>query len=193
MTFQDFSRLSRRRFLSTAGAGRHQRRLAGALSQPRCRPADRQSGVQFRRRRRRWRVVWARADRPSQMLVEVATSESFANARAAAGSRRCRKRLHGQMLLENMPSGAANLLPHPVPRSLGYQYRERAGCRALPHPRLAIARDVSFVWGGDVAGQGWASTQTTAACFTFPPCASIAQIFCALRRHGLADDYQERG
>mgnify|MGYP001596533419 CR=1 FL=1 len=27
-------------------------------------------------------VVWARADRPSQMMVEVATTESFKNARA---------------------------------------------------------------------------------------------------------------
>ena len=27
-------------------------------------------------------VVWARADRPSQMMVEVATTESFGNARA---------------------------------------------------------------------------------------------------------------
>lgn len=74
------SRLSRRRFLSTAAA-------AGVttLSMPYLsRAADRPQithGVQSGDVSMDGGVVWARADRPSQMLVEVATTESFKNAR----------------------------------------------------------------------------------------------------------------
>ena len=80
MTFRISRGLSRRRFLSTAAAG-----AIGALAMPYLsRAADRPvvtSGVQSGDVGADGGVVWARADRPSQMLVEVATSESFANAR----------------------------------------------------------------------------------------------------------------
>src|SRR5215510_1071750 len=73
--------VSRRRFLSTAGAC-----AAGIMAMPYLsRAADRPvltSGVQSGDVGADGGVVWARADRPSQMLVEVATSDSFANARA---------------------------------------------------------------------------------------------------------------
>ena len=77
-------RLSRRRFLSTAaatGAG-----ALGAIAMPYLsRAADRPQithGVQSGDVGADGGVVWARADRPSQMLVEVSTTESFGNARA---------------------------------------------------------------------------------------------------------------
>src|SRR5450756_384635 len=76
-------RLSRRRFLSTAaatGAG-----ALGSIAMPYLsRAADRPQithGVQSGDVGADGGVVWARADRPSQMLVEVATSESLDNAR----------------------------------------------------------------------------------------------------------------
>ena len=75
-----FREISRRRFLST-GAG-----ALGVMAMPYLsRAADRPQmthGVQSGDVGTDGGVVWARADRPSQMLVEVATTESFSHARA---------------------------------------------------------------------------------------------------------------
>src|SRR5215210_4024821 len=85
-------RLSRRRFLATAaatGAG-----VLGVTMPYLSRAADRPQithGVQSGDIGVDGGVVWARADRPSQMMVEVATAESFNNARALPRSRRCRR------------------------------------------------------------------------------------------------------
>src|SRR5881396_3284603 len=51
-------------------------------------------------------VVWARADRPSQMMVEVATTESFGNARALPPIAALPESdFTAKMLLENLPAG----------------------------------------------------------------------------------------
>src|SRR5436305_13719972 len=51
-------------------------------------------------------VVWARADRPAQMLVEVATTESFANARSLPPIAALPESdFTAKMLLENLPAG----------------------------------------------------------------------------------------
>jgi alkaline phosphatase D len=100
-------------------------------------------------------VVWARADRPSQMMVEVATTESFSEARALPPIAALPESdFTAKMLLENLPPG----------QDIFY----RVKFRDLSHPDIsgeavtgrfrtapADRRDVSFVWGGDVAGQGW--------------------------------------
>src|SRR6201999_4114331 len=76
MTF----RISRRKFLSSAAAG------AGVIAMPYLsRAADRPAvthGVQSGDISADGGVVWARADRPSQMLVDIATTESFKDARS---------------------------------------------------------------------------------------------------------------
>src|ERR1700688_670455 len=149
--------LSRRRFLSTAaatGAG-----AFGAIAVPYLsRAADRPQithGVQSGDVGADGGVVWARADRPSQMLVEVATTESFNNARALPPIAALPESdFTAKMLLENLPAG----------QDIFYRVR----FRDLSHPDVssepavgrfrtapAERRDVSFVWGGDVAGQGW--------------------------------------
>ena len=98
-------------------------------------------------------VVWARADRPSQMMVEVATTESFSEARALPPIAALPESdFTAKMLLENLPPG----------QDIFY----RVKFRDLSHPDIsgeavtgrfrtapADRRDVSFVWGGDVAGQ----------------------------------------
>jgi alkaline phosphatase D len=100
-------------------------------------------------------VVWARADRPSQMLVEVSTTESFKEVRALPPIAALPESdFTAKMLLENLPAG----------QDIFYRIK----FRDLSHPDIsgeAVAgrfrtapadrRDVSFVWGGDVAGQGW--------------------------------------
>ncbi|MGB8399175.1 PhoD-like phosphatase N-terminal domain-containing protein, partial [Bradyrhizobium sp.] len=73
--------ISRRRFLSLAAATG-----AAAIATPYLsRAADRPQiihGVQSGDVGADGGVVWARADRPSQMMVEVATTQSVNNARA---------------------------------------------------------------------------------------------------------------
>src|SRR5258708_2670038 len=166
MTFRISRRLSRRRFLSTAGAG-----AIVALATPYLsRAADRPlitSGVQSGDIGTDGGVVWARADRPSQMLVEVATSESFANARTLPPIAALPESdFTGKMLLENLPAGREFVA--------GVRFRDRAhigiegepvvgGFRTAPSDR----RDVSFVWGGDVAGQGWGINPDDGGMFTF--------------------------
>src|ERR1700722_15370121 len=100
-------------------------------------------------------VVWARTDRPSQMLVEVSTTESFSDARALPPIAALPESdFTAKMLLENLPAG----------QEIFY----RVKFRDLSHPDISgeavtgrfrtaptERRDVSFVWGGDVAGQGW--------------------------------------
>jgi len=76
----NFRGLTRRRFLSTAAAAG-----VGAIAMPHLsRAADRPQithGVQSGDISVDGGVVWARADRPSQMLVEVSTTESFKDVR----------------------------------------------------------------------------------------------------------------
>src|SRR5579862_515698 len=145
--------ISRRRFIKY-GAG-----TAAVVAMPYLsRAADRPAvthGVQSGDISADGGVVWARADRPSQMLVDVATTDSFRDARALPPIAALPESdFTAKMLLENLPPG----------QNIFYRIR----FRDLSHPQLsgemvtgrfrtapADRRDVSFVWGGDVAGQGW--------------------------------------
>src|SRR3979411_1601476 len=105
---KNLCRLSRRRFLSTAaatGAGALRAIAMPYLS----RAADRPQithGVQSGEVGADGGVVWARADRPSQMMVEVATTESFGNARALPPIAALPESdFTAKMLLENLPAG----------------------------------------------------------------------------------------
>ena len=164
MTFRISRQLSRRGFLAGAGA-------IGALAMPYLsRAADRPivtSGVQSGDIGADGGVVWARADRPSQMLVEVATSDSFANARALPPIAALPESdFTAKMLLQNMPAG----------QEIFYRvrFRDLSDINVASEPVLgrfrtapADRRDVSFVWGGDVAGQGWGINPDDGGMFTF--------------------------
>src|ERR1700753_2076701 len=89
------------------------------------------------------------------MMLGVDPVESFANARALPPVAALPESdFTAKMLVENLPAG----------QEIFY----RAKFRDLSHPDIsgeavtgrfrtapAGRRDVSFVWGGDVAGQGW--------------------------------------
>jgi alkaline phosphatase D len=163
---RNFRGLTRRRFLSTAAATG-----VGAMAMPYLsRAADRPvitHGVQSGDVGTDGGVVWARADRASQMMVEVATTESFNNARALPPIAALPESdFTAKMLLENLPSG----------QDIFY----RVKFRDLSHPDVssepvvgrfrtapADRRDVSFVWGGDVAGQGWGINPDDGGMFTY--------------------------
>src|ERR1700694_1376262 len=98
-------KISRRRLLTTAAANG-----VSAIAMPYLsRAADRPQithGVQSGDVGADGGVVWARADRPSQMMVEVATSESFANARVLPPVASLPESdFTAKMLLENLPAG----------------------------------------------------------------------------------------
>ena len=100
-------------------------------------------------------VVWARADRPARMLVEVSTTDSF-------------RTIRGSHVVHALPEAdcTAKLLLEDLPPGQDIFYRIAFENLAFPtlvgesqvgHFRTAPAdrRDVSFVWSGDTAGQGW--------------------------------------
>src|SRR5450432_1777890 len=98
-------RLSRRRFLSTTAATGFATLAMPYLS----RAADRPQithGVQSGDVGADGGVIWARADRPSQMLVEVATSESFKDARKLPPILALPESdFTAKMLVEDLPGG----------------------------------------------------------------------------------------
>jgi alkaline phosphatase D len=146
-------RISRRMFIKS-GAGAAALVAMPYLSRAADRPAV-SHGVQSGDVDTHGGVVWARADRPAQMLVDVSTTESFKDARALPPIAALPESdFTAKMLLENLPAG----------QDIFY----RVKFRDLSHPDIvgeavtgrfrtapSERRDVSFVWGGDVAGQGW--------------------------------------
>jgi alkaline phosphatase D len=100
-------------------------------------------------------VVWARADRPSRMLLEVATTDSF-------------KQVIQSVFVDALPESdlTAKAVVEGLPAGQDIFYRVRF--QDLSSPTLvgdpmvgrfrtapADRRSVSFVWSGDTAGQGW--------------------------------------
>ena len=104
-------------------------------------------------------IVWSRADRPARMMVEYATTESFANV----------QRIVGPAALEPTDFTArVSLSELPAGQRIFYRvsFQSLADHKAVSEPMTGSfhtpapnntnhKRDVSFVWGGDVVGQGW--------------------------------------
>lgn len=100
-------------------------------------------------------TVWARADRAARLMVEVARDPSFRNARTVMGPVVTPETdFTGRVQLRGLP--AATDLHYRV-RPVGTEDSGRGGepwvgsLRTAPLDR----RDISFVWSGDIAGQGW--------------------------------------
>src|SRR5215510_4843774 len=100
-------------------------------------------------------MVWARANRPARMLVEVATTESFRD-------------IHDSVFVDVLPetdfTGKALLEELPAGQDIFYRIRFQnlSSPNILGEPQIgrfrtapADRRGVSFVWSGDTAGQGW--------------------------------------
>lgn len=146
-------RISRRQALISTAA------FAGALALPGLsRAASRPlitHGVQSGDMTHDSAMIWARADRESRMLVEWSTTESFADAhqvqRLDIGQT---TDMSGKILLDGLPSD----------QDIFYRVvmQDLADLNASSEPVVGRfrtapleARDVSFVWSGDTAGQGW--------------------------------------
>src|SRR5215467_13786364 len=150
--------LTRRRFLTTAASSAAMVAAGGIAKPALSRAPDRPvitHGVQSGDVCVDSAIVWARADRPSRMLVEVATSESFKTIRSAIFVDALPESdFTAKALLEGLPAGQdvfyrIRFQDHSFPSALGSPQIGRF--RTAPRER----RTISFVWSGDTAGQGW--------------------------------------
>jgi alkaline phosphatase D len=150
--------LTRRRFLSTA-ASSAALTLAGGIAKPALsRASDRPvitHGLQSGDVSTESAVLWARADRPARMLVEVATSDSFRAIRhAVAVDALPESDFTAKVLVEDLPAG----------QDIFYRVRfeDLSFPNAVSEPRVGRLRTaprdrrpVSFLWSGDTCGQGF--------------------------------------
>jgi alkaline phosphatase D len=100
-------------------------------------------------------MIWSRADRPAQMLVEVATVESFANARLVRGPVGTEAGdFTAKLDLSELPAG----------QRIFYRVRFQVPGdeRAVSEPMVGTFRTppgpgegISFVWSADTVGQGF--------------------------------------
>ena len=150
--------LTRRRFLTTAASSGALVAVGGIAKPALSRAADRPvitHGIQSGDVSVDSGVVWARADRPSRMLVEVATSDSFKTIRSGVFVDALPETdFTAKALIEGLPAGQdifyrVRLQDHSVPTVLGAP--QVGHFRTAPSER----RTVSFVWSGDTAGGGW--------------------------------------
>jgi alkaline phosphatase D len=100
-------------------------------------------------------MIWSRSDRAARMIVEYSTTESFQNAR----------RVIGPAALEPTDFTArVDLTELPAGQKIFYRvtFQSLDDAKAFSEPVAGsfltapnTKRDLSFVWGGDVCGQGW--------------------------------------
>jgi alkaline phosphatase D len=100
-------------------------------------------------------IVWARADRPSRMLVDIAPTPGLHHARRLRGPILTPDHdFAGKVLVDALPSG------RPVAYRVTLEDLYRPGLRSEPltgsfTTASRFKRDVAFTWSGDLAGQGW--------------------------------------
>ena len=113
-------------------------------------------------------VLWSRADRPAKMLVELSTTESFETSR----------RLVGPLALEHSDYtsklGVANLKPGTT-HFYRIRFQDLDGRRIQSEPVVGKFRtaptqankDVTFLWSGDTAGQGYGIDESRGGMLTY--------------------------
>ena len=100
-------------------------------------------------------IIWSRADRPSRMFVEVAASESFQNSHQFCGP----DALSGddftaKLRLTGLPSGQ-RIFYRVQFQDLDHARKPSAPVMGQFVTAPADYSDVTFVWSGDTAGQGY--------------------------------------
>src|SRR5687767_10107918 len=99
-------------------------------------------------------VVWGRTDRRARMLVEWSTTESFQNVQRVAGPETAEGAGYTARVDLKLPPG----------ERIFYRvlFEDLTDSRNLSMPATGTflsapraARDVSFAWSADTAGQGW--------------------------------------
>src|SRR5262245_59999334 len=158
MTIRIGSAATRRQFLATTVAATTFNLIGGVARPFISRAGDRPvitHGIQSGDVSTDSGIVWARTDRPSRMLVEIATTESFKDIRNGAFvSALTETDFTAKLLVEDLPAGQDIFyrVRFQDPASPTLSGEAQVGrCRTAPGDR----RSISFVWSGDTAGQGW--------------------------------------
>lgn len=162
--------LTRRRFVSASGSAAAMS-LLGGLARPAISRANERPlvthGVQSGDVGLDSGVVWARTDRPARMQIETATTESFRDVRQGVFVDALPQTdFTAKALIEDLPPGQdifyrIRFQDHSSPTILSEPVVGRF--RTAPADRRAV----SFVWGGDVCGQGWGIDQARGGMRTF--------------------------
>jgi alkaline phosphatase D len=146
--------MTRRRLLQAGATGTALLAVGGAPAFARTRPGL-THGVQSGDVTTRSGVVGARADRPSRMVVEFSRTESFAGARRVDGPiLTASTDFTGKQALRDLRAGTEHFYRVTLEDLLdpGLTSEPLTGSFATAPAR---AQDVSFVWGADIAGQGY--------------------------------------
>lgn len=151
------SAITRRHLLQTSGAGMTLA-TSGFFAAPAIAQAGRPvitHGIQSGDISANSAVVWSRADRPSRMMIELAATEDFRNPVLVRGPHALETSDYtAKTVLTGLESG----------QDIFYRihFVSLDSDRASSDPvvgRIRTApsqhRDISFVWTGDTAGQGW--------------------------------------
>ena len=149
--------LSRRHFMASTAAG-VTLAAAGSLTRPALATAGRPvitHGIQSGDIGANHAVIWSRADRPSRMMIEVAATDSFRNARLIQGPHALANGdFTAKMILTGLEPGQdVHTRVHFVSLDDDKATSEPFTGRIRTAP--VTRRDVNFVWTGDTAGQGW--------------------------------------
>src|SRR5262245_56862580 len=171
--------VTRRRFLTTAASSGAVVAVGGIAKPALSRAADRPiitHGIQSGDVSVDSGVVWARADRPARMLVEVATSDSFKSSRSEVFVDALPETdFTAKALIEGLPAGQdifyrVRLQDHSFPTVLGAP--QVGHFRTAPSER----RSVSFVWSGDTAGGGWGIDEGRGGMRTYSTLQTLAEV-----------------
>jgi len=111
-------------------------------------------------------VIWARADREADMLVEWSTAESFADARAVPALPVGEATdFTGKLVLEGLPPDQ-EIFYRVTMADLGDGTRSEPATGRFRTAPTGL-RNVSFVWSGDTAGQGWGIDESRGGMTTY--------------------------
>ncbi len=129
-------------------------------------------------------MIWTRTDRPARVMMEVATTESFADARSLTAMDAIPE---SDMAIKRLVTGL------PADQDIFYRFtaHDLSDINATSEPivgRFRTAptarRDIRFAWSGDTAGQGWGIDDD--GMLTYATMAQArARFLHPLRRHDL--------
>lgn len=100
-------------------------------------------------------IIWSRADQPARMIVEIATSPDFSDARVIEGSAALEPQDYTAKIdVTGLPAGT-DIHYRVKFVSLEDTRLESAPVEGVLHTAPTEAQPIRFLWSGDVAGQGW--------------------------------------
>jgi alkaline phosphatase D len=98
-------------------------------------------------------LVWARSDSPARMIVETSATESFSNPVRVEGP---------QLTPQSDGTGRMRVTGLEPGQTVHYRVTLEGESGATSEPAVGVfttvparSEDVTFVWSGDVVGQGW--------------------------------------